>query len=100
VKSLSSVVQAASVKSRITLTRVLIIVGPCVGCPDRIRTRLKGQRKSPAALAAGLEFLFFSKEVTANWITGDRVFFYYYWIRIFLFLLLFFFWRLNPVTGR
>jgi hypothetical protein len=69
-------------------------------CPDRIRTRVKGQRKSPTALAAGLEFLFFSKEVTANWITGDRVFFYYYWIRIFLFLLLFFFWRLNPVCGR
>jgi hypothetical protein len=77
-----------------------MILGPCVGCPDRIRTRVKGQRKSPTALAAGLEFLFFSKEVTANWITGDRVFFYYYWIRIFLFLLLFFFWRLNPVCGR
>jgi hypothetical protein len=31
-------------------------------------------RKSPTALAAGLEFLFFSKEVTANSITGDSVF--------------------------
>jgi hypothetical protein len=31
-------------------------------------------RKNPTALAVGLEFLFFSKEVTANSITGDSVF--------------------------
>jgi hypothetical protein len=58
-----------------------------------------GAKKSPAAIAAGLNFLFFSKEVTAFRKPVQSVS-YCYWILIFLFLFLLFFWRLNPVSDR
>jgi hypothetical protein len=73
-----------------------------VSLPDQtiIVTDVAGaQRKSPAALAAGLDSLFFKR---GNCESGNRrqMLSYCYWILIFFFLFLLFFWRLNPVSDR
>jgi len=59
----------------------------------------RAQRKSPAALAAGLDSLFFKR---GNCESGNRIqmLSYCYWILILFFLFLLFFWRLNPFPVR